>query len=168
MIKFPFLTLTIQLTFLKVTDNYNILPNFSVVVVGPWPVWGCVCTANRGCNAVYKRSQVHGTDHQVTGNTASEYLFEGVFVQPIEAAMQYINDPKFMERTTKLQGTQPVSINGLSFLVICQNFLYSTACSSVLENLQNINSNIKEQPRLSHILTQVSISIFGEYGGSSV
>ncbi|OWF35050.1 ubiquitin-like modifier-activating enzyme 1 isoform X2 [Mizuhopecten yessoensis] len=34
--------------------------------------------------------------------------FEGVFNQPVEVALQYINDPKFMERTLKLQGTHCV------------------------------------------------------------
>ncbi|KAK6175636.1 hypothetical protein SNE40_014049 [Patella caerulea] len=33
--------------------------------------------------------------------------FEGLFRQPVESAIQYINDPKFVERTVKLQGTQP-------------------------------------------------------------
>lgn len=32
--------------------------------------------------------------------------FEGIFTQPAEVALQYINDPKFMDRTLKLQGTQ--------------------------------------------------------------
>ncbi|KAL5015056.1 hypothetical protein ScPMuIL_009326 [Solemya velum] len=35
-------------------------------------------------------------------------LFEGIFTQPIECALQYINDPKFLERTMKLQGSQPI------------------------------------------------------------
>ncbi|CAH1783923.1 unnamed protein product [Owenia fusiformis] len=34
--------------------------------------------------------------------------FEGVFTQPMEAALQYISDPKFMERTLKQPGTQPL------------------------------------------------------------
>ncbi|KAK3103827.1 hypothetical protein FSP39_022215 [Pinctada imbricata] len=34
--------------------------------------------------------------------------FEGLFCQPAEAASQYITDPKFMERTVKQQGTQPI------------------------------------------------------------
>ncbi|VDI61070.1 ubiquitin-activating enzyme E1 [Mytilus galloprovincialis] len=33
--------------------------------------------------------------------------FEGLFNQPVESALQYLIDPKFMERTLKLQGTQP-------------------------------------------------------------
>ncbi|ESO99442.1 hypothetical protein LOTGIDRAFT_113559 [Lottia gigantea] len=33
--------------------------------------------------------------------------FEGLFTQPVETAVQYITDPKFVERTVKLQGTQP-------------------------------------------------------------
>lgn len=33
--------------------------------------------------------------------------FEGLFNQPVESATQYLTDPKFMERTLKLQGTQP-------------------------------------------------------------
>ncbi|XP_047125803.1 ubiquitin-like modifier-activating enzyme 1 isoform X1 [Hydra vulgaris] len=32
--------------------------------------------------------------------------FEGLFAQPAETVNQYINDPKFMERTLKLQGMQ--------------------------------------------------------------
>lgn len=35
--------------------------------------------------------------------------FEGEFKGPIETASLYLTDPKFMERTLKLQGTQPVS-----------------------------------------------------------
>ena len=35
--------------------------------------------------------------------------FEGEFRGPIETALQYVTDSKFMERTMKLQGTQPVS-----------------------------------------------------------
>ncbi|XP_033745969.1 LOW QUALITY PROTEIN: ubiquitin-like modifier-activating enzyme 1 [Pecten maximus] len=38
----------------------------------------------------------------------ARYQFEGVFTQPAEVALQFINDPKFMERTLKLQGTQCV------------------------------------------------------------
>ena len=34
--------------------------------------------------------------------------FEGLFNQPVESALQYLTDPKFMERTLKLQGTQPM------------------------------------------------------------
>ena len=37
--------------------------------------------------------------------------FEGMFVQPMESAQQYISDPKFVERTLKLPGFQAVSIN---------------------------------------------------------
>lgn len=33
--------------------------------------------------------------------------FEGLFTQPVESALQYLTDPKFVERTMKLQGTQP-------------------------------------------------------------
>ncbi|KAL5009039.1 hypothetical protein ScPMuIL_014620 [Solemya velum] len=36
--------------------------------------------------------------------------FEGLFTQPLETALQYINDPKFLERTIKLQGTLPMEI----------------------------------------------------------
>lgn len=36
--------------------------------------------------------------------------FEGEFKGPIETANLYLTDPKFMERTLKLQGTQPVSL----------------------------------------------------------
>jgi len=35
--------------------------------------------------------------------------FQEIFSDPVEAAQQFINDPKFMERTLKMQGTQPVS-----------------------------------------------------------
>lgn len=34
--------------------------------------------------------------------------FEGLYTQPVESALQYLTDPKFIERTLKLQGTQPV------------------------------------------------------------
>ena len=34
--------------------------------------------------------------------------FEGLYLQGAETAAQYITDPKFMERTLKLPGTQPV------------------------------------------------------------
>lgn len=37
--------------------------------------------------------------------------FEGLFIQPVEGALQYATDPKFLERTAKLPGTQPVSHN---------------------------------------------------------
>ncbi|XP_076839659.1 ubiquitin-like modifier-activating enzyme 1 isoform X2 [Brachyhypopomus gauderio] len=36
--------------------------------------------------------------------------FEGLFKQPIENAMQYLTDPKFMERTLKLPGAQPLEV----------------------------------------------------------
>uniref|UniRef100_A0A673BFY1 E1 ubiquitin-activating enzyme n=1 Tax=Sphaeramia orbicularis TaxID=375764 RepID=A0A673BFY1_9TELE len=36
--------------------------------------------------------------------------FEGLFKQPPENAMQYLTDPKFMERTLKLPGAQPVEV----------------------------------------------------------
>ncbi|KAI4901519.1 hypothetical protein NFI96_033436 [Prochilodus magdalenae] len=36
--------------------------------------------------------------------------FEGLFKQPSENAMQYLTDPKFMERTLKLPGAQPLEV----------------------------------------------------------
>lgn len=36
-------------------------------------------------------------------------MFEGLFRQPVETAAQYLADPKFVDRTMKLQGNQPVS-----------------------------------------------------------
>uniref|UniRef100_A0A8C3F3Z9 E1 ubiquitin-activating enzyme n=1 Tax=Chrysemys picta bellii TaxID=8478 RepID=A0A8C3F3Z9_CHRPI len=36
--------------------------------------------------------------------------FEGLFKQPAESVNQYISDPKFMERTLKLPGTQPLEV----------------------------------------------------------
>ncbi|KAG9332397.1 hypothetical protein JZ751_014495 [Albula glossodonta] len=36
--------------------------------------------------------------------------FEGLFKQPVENAMQYLTDPKFMERTLKLPGAQPLEV----------------------------------------------------------
>lgn len=36
-------------------------------------------------------------------------MFEGLFVQPMENAVQYVTDPKFLERVQKLAGSQPVS-----------------------------------------------------------
>uniref|UniRef100_A0A8C7XMU7 E1 ubiquitin-activating enzyme n=1 Tax=Oryzias sinensis TaxID=183150 RepID=A0A8C7XMU7_9TELE len=36
--------------------------------------------------------------------------FEGLFKQPPENAMQYLTDPKFMERTLKLPGAQPLEV----------------------------------------------------------
>ena len=35
--------------------------------------------------------------------------FEGVFRQGADTVVQYLTDPKFIERTLKLSGTQPVS-----------------------------------------------------------
>ncbi len=35
--------------------------------------------------------------------------FEGIFSQQPETARQYLTDPKFLERTLKQAGTQPVS-----------------------------------------------------------
>jgi ubiquitin-activating enzyme E1 len=37
-------------------------------------------------------------------------LFEGLFKQNAENAAQFLNDPKFMERTTRLPGSQPLEI----------------------------------------------------------
>ncbi|XP_063064036.1 ubiquitin-like modifier-activating enzyme 1 [Engraulis encrasicolus] len=36
--------------------------------------------------------------------------FEGLFKQPAENALQYLTDPKFMERTLKLPGAQPLEV----------------------------------------------------------
>ncbi|KAK0154782.1 Ubiquitin-like modifier-activating enzyme 1 [Merluccius polli] len=36
--------------------------------------------------------------------------FEGLYKQPSENAMQYLTDPKFMERTLKLPGAQPLEV----------------------------------------------------------
>uniref|UniRef100_A0A4W4EV33 E1 ubiquitin-activating enzyme n=1 Tax=Electrophorus electricus TaxID=8005 RepID=A0A4W4EV33_ELEEL len=36
--------------------------------------------------------------------------FEGLFKQPVENALQYMTDPKFMERTLKLPGAQPLEV----------------------------------------------------------
>ena len=36
-------------------------------------------------------------------------MFEGVFKQPAENAAQYLSDPKFVERTNRLPGIQPVT-----------------------------------------------------------
>uniref|UniRef100_A0A673L9T9 E1 ubiquitin-activating enzyme n=1 Tax=Sinocyclocheilus rhinocerous TaxID=307959 RepID=A0A673L9T9_9TELE len=36
--------------------------------------------------------------------------FEGLFKQPAENALQYMTDPKFMERTLKLPGAQPLEV----------------------------------------------------------
>uniref|UniRef100_A0A8C4SWU1 E1 ubiquitin-activating enzyme n=1 Tax=Erpetoichthys calabaricus TaxID=27687 RepID=A0A8C4SWU1_ERPCA len=36
--------------------------------------------------------------------------FEGLFKQPAENAMQYLTDPKFLERTLKLPGAQPLEV----------------------------------------------------------
>uniref|UniRef100_A0A671Q263 E1 ubiquitin-activating enzyme n=1 Tax=Sinocyclocheilus anshuiensis TaxID=1608454 RepID=A0A671Q263_9TELE len=36
--------------------------------------------------------------------------FEGLFKQPVENALQYLTDPKFMERTLKLPGAQPLEV----------------------------------------------------------
>ena len=37
--------------------------------------------------------------------------FEGVFKQGADTAQQYMTDSKFIERTLKLPGTQPVSMD---------------------------------------------------------
>lgn len=34
--------------------------------------------------------------------------FEGIFLQPVETAKQFMTDPRFLERTLKLQGAQPL------------------------------------------------------------
>lgn len=44
--------------------------------------------------------------------------FEEKFVQPSANAVQYLNDPKFIERTLKQQGSQPVGFWALFFSVI--------------------------------------------------
>ena len=49
--------------------------------------------------------------------------FAGEFTGPIETAKLYIEDPKFMERTVKLQGTQPVS-----FYPLTHSFNISQCC----------------------------------------
>uniref|UniRef100_A0A672PUP5 E1 ubiquitin-activating enzyme n=1 Tax=Sinocyclocheilus grahami TaxID=75366 RepID=A0A672PUP5_SINGR len=36
--------------------------------------------------------------------------FEGLFKQPVENALQYLTDPKFVERTLKLPGAQPLEV----------------------------------------------------------
>lgn len=41
--------------------------------------------------------------------------FEEKFVQPSANAVQYLNDPKFIERTLKQQGSQPVGFWALFF-----------------------------------------------------
>lgn len=35
--------------------------------------------------------------------------FEEKFAQPSANAVQYLTDPKFLDRTLKMQGSQPVS-----------------------------------------------------------
>ena len=55
--------------------------------------------------------------------------FEGLYRQGGETALQYLTDPKFMERTLKMQGTQPVrllrretsTLTHLCFLYVCCN-----------------------------------------------
>lgn len=51
--------------------------------------------------------------------------FEGEFKGPIETANLYLTDPKFLERTLKLQGTQPVSIRSIVYIqvLICEENL---------------------------------------------
>ena len=48
-------------------------------------------------------------------------MFEGLFRQPVETAAQYLSDPKFVDRTLKLQGNQPVSNQLISNLSIVIN-----------------------------------------------
>lgn len=39
-------------------------------------------------------------------------MFEGIFKQPAENAAQFLSDSKFLERTIKLPGIQPVRLVG--------------------------------------------------------
>ena len=66
--------------------------------------------------------------------------FAGEFTGPIETAKLYIEDPKFMERTVKLQGTQPVSFY-LTYLILSFNdrvYWYVLGCLVALMLLCSI------------------------------
>lgn len=73
--------------------------------------------------------------------------FEGLFKQPIEVAHQYITDPKFMERTSKLQGTQPVeTLETVKKALIDDKPADFQACVEFARNLwqENYNNTIRQ------------------------
>lgn len=73
--------------------------------------------------------------------------FEGLFKQPIEVAHQYITDPKFMERTSKLQGTQPVeTLETVIKALIDDKPADFQACVEFARNLwqENYNNTIRQ------------------------
>lgn len=73
--------------------------------------------------------------------------FEGLFKQPIEVAQQYCIDPKFMERTSKLQGTQPVeTLETVKKALIDDKPANFQACVEFARNLwqENYNNTIRQ------------------------
>ncbi|XP_062579323.1 ubiquitin-like modifier-activating enzyme 1 isoform X1 [Saccostrea cucullata] len=73
--------------------------------------------------------------------------FEGLFVQPIEGALQYAQDPKFMERTAKLPGTQPLeTLDSIKKALVTERPSNFQDCVTFARNLfqENYNNNIRQ------------------------
>ncbi|XP_061178892.1 ubiquitin-like modifier-activating enzyme 1 [Saccostrea echinata] len=73
--------------------------------------------------------------------------FEGLFVQPIEGALQYATDPKFMERTAKLPGTQPLeTLDSIKKALVTERPSNFQDCVAFARNLfqENYNNNIRQ------------------------
>eukprot|EP00105_Crassostrea_gigas_P035764 XP_019919912.1 PREDICTED: ubiquitin-like modifier-activating enzyme 1 [Crassostrea gigas] len=74
--------------------------------------------------------------------------FEGLFIQPVEGALQYATDPKFLERTAKLPGTQPVeTLQGIKKAIVDERPTTLQDCVAFARNLfqeNYINNNIRQ------------------------
>nr|XP_034305007.1 ubiquitin-like modifier-activating enzyme 1 isoform X3 [Crassostrea gigas] len=73
--------------------------------------------------------------------------FEGLFIQPVEGALQYATDPKFLERTAKLPGTQPVeTLQGIKKAIVDERPTSFQDCVTFARNLfqENYNNNIRQ------------------------
>ncbi|XP_078339773.1 ubiquitin-like modifier-activating enzyme 1 isoform X2 [Crassostrea virginica] len=73
--------------------------------------------------------------------------FEGLFIQPVEGAIQYATDPKFLERTAKLPGAQPVeTLLGIKKALMDERPSNFQDCVNFARNLfqENYNNNIRQ------------------------
>lgn len=75
-------------------------PRFVCEVVGQF----VLCLGSQGC-------RFYGLFWHLLCSSNFQWArdhFEGLFHQPVEIAQQFINDPLFVQRVSKLSGTQPV------------------------------------------------------------
>ncbi|XP_048741886.2 ubiquitin-like modifier-activating enzyme 1 isoform X2 [Ostrea edulis] len=73
--------------------------------------------------------------------------FEGLFTQPMEGALQYATDPKFIERTAKLPGTQPLeTLDGIKKALVNDRPSSFQDCVAFARNLfqENYSNNIRQ------------------------